>query len=98
MSTLTAGTTSSSTESTRRVTPEELLALPDAVRYELVNGQLVERSMGTESSWVGGELMRLLGNHAVKQNLGWLLPPDGSYQCFPDSPEMLRAMAGMSGD
>ena len=33
-------------------TPEDLLAMPDGKSYELVDGQLVERKMGIESSWV----------------------------------------------
>jgi hypothetical protein len=37
-------------------TPEDLLAMPDGKSYELVGGQLVERNVGLESSWVGGRL------------------------------------------
>jgi Uma2 family endonuclease len=40
----------------RRYTPEDLLAMPDGKSYELVDGRLVERSMGAESSEVGGNL------------------------------------------
>jgi hypothetical protein len=32
----------------KRYTPEDLLRMPDGVNYELVDGQLVERTMGTE--------------------------------------------------
>ena len=90
MSTLTAGTTSPSGQTGRRITPEELLDLPDAVRYELVNGHLVERSIGTESSWVGGELHGLIRDFVRARRLGWVLPADASYQCFPDSPDKVR--------
>ncbi len=38
-------------------TPEDLLALPDEKSYELVDGQLVERKMGAESSWIGARLI-----------------------------------------
>jgi hypothetical protein len=37
----------------RHFSPEDLLAMPDGKRYELVAGELVERRMGLESSWVG---------------------------------------------
>jgi hypothetical protein len=37
-------------------TPEDLLATPDGKRYKLVGGQLVDRNMGLEFSWVGGRL------------------------------------------
>ncbi len=40
----------------RRCTPEDLLAMPDGKRYELVNGRLVERNMGAESSQIGTRL------------------------------------------
>ena len=39
-----------------RYTPEDLLAMPDGKNYELVDGQLVERKMGVESSWVAGRV------------------------------------------
>lgn len=72
------------------VTPEELLAMPDAVNYELVNSQLVERSMGTLSSWVGGELYRQLANFVREHSLGWVFPADQGYQCFADDPVKVR--------
>ena len=31
-------------------TPEDLLTMPDAVSYELVDGELVERNMGWNAS------------------------------------------------
>lgn len=79
-----------STASTRTYTPAELLTLPDAVRFELVNGELVERPMGQRSSRIGGRLFFLLGmfNHQHRQ--GWLYPADASYQCFPDEPGKVR--------
>jgi hypothetical protein len=36
-----------------RYTPDDLLAMPNGKRYELIDGRLVERNMGAESSWVG---------------------------------------------
>src|SRR3954453_3802771 len=49
------------------VTPEDLLTMPDAVNYELVDGRLVERHMGMESSGIGwriaGLLFMFLRNH-----------------------------------
>lgn len=90
MSTLAIGANPLTSQLLPRVTPEELLSLPDAVRYELVDGQLVERNMGTESSWVGGGLVRLLANFTLQHRLGWVLPADASYKCFPDEPEKVR--------
>ena len=73
-----------------RYTPDDLLAMPDAVNYDLVDGQLVERTMGTESSWIGGELYRLLANHVLANRLGWVFPADAGFQCFPSAPEKVR--------
>jgi hypothetical protein len=42
---------------TSLVTPEDLLKLPDADSYELVDGKLVERSMGMESSKIAATIL-----------------------------------------
>jgi Uma2 family endonuclease len=71
-------------------TPEELLAMPDGDRFELVDGQLVERITGLESSWVGGELHFRLRLYCGEQKLGRVLPADSGYQCFPHRPALVR--------
>ncbi len=74
-----------------RFTPEDLLALPDGDLYELVDGKLVEKPLSQESSWVGGKLLRLLGNFAEDEHqLGWVFGADCGYQCFPDAPNKVR--------
>jgi Uma2 family endonuclease len=73
-----------------RFTPADLLAMPDSKRFELVDGNLVERDMGWQSSWIGGKLLRLLGNFGEENGQGWVAPADASYQCFPDSPDKVR--------
>jgi Uma2 family endonuclease len=78
------------TETRTDFTPEDLLALPDAVRYELVDGQLVERPMGFQSSRIGGQLFFLFRAYCDERGLGWVLPADASYQCFPDAPNKVR--------
>jgi len=72
------------------ITPEKLLALPDAVNYELVNGQLVERKTGFESSEIAARIIILLGTFLRGKHLGKLAGADGSYQCFPDKPRKVR--------
>jgi Uma2 family endonuclease len=62
--------------------------VPDG--YELVDGHLVEMPMGAESAFVGGELHRRLANHCVSNRLGWVLPSDTGYRCFPHRPRLLR--------
>jgi Uma2 family endonuclease len=72
------------------VTPDELLALPDAVRYELVDGQLVERHMGMESSQIGVNISSLLRPFIKEHKLGHVFGADASYQCFPNGPIDVR--------
>jgi Uma2 family endonuclease len=72
------------------ITPEQLLMLPDAVNYELVDGCLVERHMGTESSIIAMAIGSLLRVFVKSRRLGYVGGADCSYQCFPDHPEKIR--------
>lgn len=71
-------------------TAEDLLTMPDGDLYELVDGQLVERDMGTKSNWIAGKLFRLIGDYAESNGLGWGLPTDNGFQCFPGRPNQVR--------
>jgi Uma2 family endonuclease len=81
--------TAVATES-RRYTPEDLLALPDEKNYELVDGRLVERNLGTESSEVGGDLYFLLRLFCREHPVGKVWPADNGFQCFPHAPGLVR--------
>jgi Uma2 family endonuclease len=74
----------------REYTPEDLLALPDPGRYELIDGHLVERAMGAKSSRVGTRLASLLDAHAVAQKLGLVFGSDCGFQIFPNQPARVR--------
>lgn len=74
----------------QQYTPEDLLAMPDSVCYELVDGTLVERKMGALSSFVGGRLLYLISLFLERNPAGWLWPADAGYQCFSDSPKKIR--------
>jgi Uma2 family endonuclease len=78
------------TEKTTTYTPEDLLAMPDGKNYELVDGRLVERNMGAESSWIGGNLYFALRSHCNEPGAGWVWPADNGYQCFPHAPKLVR--------
>ena len=73
-----------------RYTPEDLLAMPDGKSYELVNGQLVERKMGAESSWVGTRLCSRLDRFCEEHDRGTVWGADNGYQCFPHAPGLVR--------
>jgi len=74
----------------QRYTPEDLLAMPDGHRFDLVDGHLVERNMGAESSWIALQINRYLGNYAETSQQGLVLGPDCGYQIFPDDPNRVR--------
>jgi Uma2 family endonuclease len=74
----------------RRHTPEDLLAMPDEKRYELVDGRLVERKMGAESSEVGGNLYLRLAPFCREHDRGIVWPADNGFQCFPHAPGLVR--------
>jgi len=71
-------------------TPEDLLTMPDGDRYELVDGQLVERNVSALSSYVGGEVFLNLGNFVKKSKLGWVFPDNTSFLIFRDEPKKVR--------
>ncbi len=72
------------------LTPEEFLALPDGVGFELIEGELKERNVSVLSSWIGGKIVRLLGNFAEDSQLGWVFPADTGCQCFAQLPNTVR--------
>lgn len=71
-------------------TPDDLLRLEDGVNYELVDGKLVERQMGMESSRVGGRVLSLVEAFVSKNSAGDVFGADAGYQCFPDAPSKVR--------
>ena len=46
--------------------------------------------MGLESSWVGGRLHSRLDRYCEEHDVGWALPADDGYQCFPHDPGLVR--------
>ncbi len=51
--------------------------------FELVNGILVEKAMGTRESYLALELGRLLGNFVRQNSLGFVLGADGMARLMP---------------
>lgn len=71
-------------------TPEDLLRLPDAVNYELVDGRLVERNMGMQSSMIALRMATRIEMSFGGHPPGFLFGADAGYQCFPDAPGKVR--------
>jgi Uma2 family endonuclease len=67
-------------------TEKDLLQLRKQTKllYELVEGTLVEKVMGSLESSLGCDLIRLLGNFLDQNPLGFLLGPDGAVRLLPD--------------
>jgi Uma2 family endonuclease len=72
------------------LTPDDLLAMPDGDRFELVDGHLVERYMGFLSSVIGATVIGLIRAYLQECNSGWVAGSDCGYQCFPDEPHKVR--------
>jgi Uma2 family endonuclease len=71
-------------------TPDDLLRMEDAVNYELVDGKLVERHMGMESSEIAARIVLLIGMFLRSESIGRLFGADASYQCFLKAPKKVR--------
>jgi Uma2 family endonuclease len=79
-----------STVQATRLTADDLLAMSDERDYELVDGQLRERNMGMESSWVAGQILYLLKVLAHGSGLGWVFGEGTGFQCFADDSNRVR--------
>ena len=75
-------------------TPEDLLALPDYGRFELIDGQLVERKMGAKSSYAATKLLIRFGSFVESNNLGHVFQADCGYQIFAEEPGRVRFADG----
>ena len=71
-------------------TPEDLLDLPDYGRFELIEGQLVERKMGAKSSYAATKLLIRFGSFVESNNLGLVFQADCGYQIFAQARERVR--------
>lgn len=70
--------------------PEDFLALPDSIAYELVDGKLVERQMGAESSAIAAAIIAVLRQFLRGKRIGYVFDSEASLQCFQDDPKKLR--------
>jgi Uma2 family endonuclease len=75
---------------TQTFTPEDMEQMPGLDLFELVDGRLVEKHMGWESSWISTRLSRLLDIWCDTNHLGWVAGAEAGYQCFPFAPNLVR--------
>ncbi|MFO0823009.1 MAG: Uma2 family endonuclease [Gemmataceae bacterium] len=73
------------------ITPEDLLQMPDEGKgHELVNGEVKELPVSTESSRVAGEVYFQLRLHCAANPIAWVFPEGTSFRCFPDDERRVR--------
>ena len=67
-------------------TEEDVLWLDDHedCLCELIDGTLVEKTMGWFESWLAANLIGILKDFVTQRNLGIILGPDGMLKLFPD--------------
>jgi Uma2 family endonuclease len=70
-----------------RVTADQLSALPDSRRLELIDGFVVLREKSDEAVWIGSQVFSLLSRHSEQQRLGWVFPAGSGFKCFINDPE-----------
>jgi Uma2 family endonuclease len=78
------------TSDPEEMTPEDFLARDEHHRFELLDGKLVARIMGAESSEVGTNVSAELRAWAQRTNAGRIYSADCGYRCFPDKPDRVR--------
>ena len=77
-------------EAKPRVTPDDLLAMPEGDAYELVDGELVEKAVSVRSSEVELSIGRVLGNFLADHPIARVFPSSLGYRCFPGWPDRIR--------
>jgi Uma2 family endonuclease len=75
-------------------TPEDLLWSPEKGRYELVDGQLVDRPVSYDTSVIGLMLNARLALFVLARRLGWVAQSDAGLQIFPGAPSKVRFADG----
>jgi Uma2 family endonuclease len=74
----------------RLYTPDDLLQMPDEGRFELVDGKLVERNMGAESSLIATLLLTRVATFVAANARGITFTTDCGYQIYPQRPNLVR--------
>ena len=72
------------------ITAEEFLHMPESDGAELLDGAIVEKSMGNESSWLETEIARLMGNFVAAKRLGRVFGSDNGIRIWPNRPNHVR--------
>lgn len=74
----------------RLLTAEEFLHMPENRGAELVDGTIVEKQMANESSWLGGEILILIGLYIRDRKLGRVFGPENGLKIWAAHPDRVR--------
>ncbi len=72
------------------VEPEDLLAMPDGGRYELIDGVPKEKPMGAQSDEVAVNVAGILRQFVKANRLGHVYGSQTGFQCLPRDPKAVR--------
>lgn len=70
--------------------PGDLLRMPDAGHYELIDGVPVEKKMGAESDEIASTVNLLVKGFVLRAGLGRVYGSQTGFQCFPSKPGQVR--------
>jgi Uma2 family endonuclease len=70
--------------------PEDLLAMPDGDRYELIDGVPREKPMGAESDEIALGVGAILRQFVKANRLGHVYGSQTGFQCFAGKPSLVR--------
>lgn len=70
--------------------PEDLLAMPDGDRYELIDGVPREKPMGAESDEIALGVGSVLRQFVRTNRLGHVYGSQTGFQCFPKDAKLVR--------
>jgi Uma2 family endonuclease len=68
-----------------RLTPDDLLAMPDGGHYELVRGVPREKTKGAYSNEIAGVLVATLVTFVRKPRMGHIYGSKTGFRCFPNN-------------
>lgn len=68
--------------------PAKVIDIPPG--FEFVDGQLLEKAMGAESSWVASQVYKLVDAYATRTGCGVAFVAETGFQCFPHDPAQVR--------
>ncbi len=73
-----------------RITPEDLLTIPDNSSMELVDGRIVEKNVSIESSRIEFTVSLRFGTYLEAHPVAAAFPASLGYQCFSGDPGKVR--------